>query len=650
MHNIQKADNGHSPEHKIDDSIACSCGREHTHIESRNFSLIVIRLATAMIFTLIAWLAGRYKTDCFNIVSVIIYVVAYLLAGYEVIINAGKNISRGKLFDENFLMTFASLGAFAIGDLLEAVTVMIFYGVGELLQELAVARSRKNISAAMDIRPDFANLKIRGGIKTVSPQDIKIGDTIIIKPGERVPLDGTITNGESFLDTSALTGETVPVRAGVGNDIYSGCVNTSGLLEVIVTKCFAESTVSRVLELVSSSSAKKARSEKFITKFAAVYTPSVVFGAVAVALLPPLFGFGTYSQWFYKALSFLIISCPCALVISIPISFFGGIGGAAKHGILIKGGNFLEALNSAKTIVFDKTGTLTKGVFSVCEVCPQDTITKNELLRLAAVCEANSNHPIAKSILSAYKGEKLPNAQISETPGLGITADINGDIIAVGNAKLMAQIGIEELPVFAKTTVYVAKNGEYCGYILISDKLRGEAKEAIIKLKQLGMRLFVMLTGDNDAIAKEVSKELNIDEYHSGLLPQDKVSEFEKLLISEKRHGKVIYVGDGINDAPVLSRSDIGIAMGGIGSDAAIEAADIVIMNDDISKLVTAFKIAKKTRYIVFENIIFAMAVKIIIMVLAFLGLTSIWFAIFADVGVALLALLNAVRAMRFRG
>ncbi len=626
--------------HNHDNEDTCGCGHEHVHNDKESFVPFIVRLSISLIIILAA---GFFALPPF--IAIPIYFFAYLLSGAEVLLTAGKNILKGKLFDENFLMTIASVGAFLIGDMSEAVAVMIFYGAGELLQDMAVSRSRKSITELMDIRPDTANLKTADGILSVSPEQVNVNDIIVVRPGEKVPLDGVVLSGESYIDTMALTGESIPRGVSAGDEVLSGTINKSGLLEITVIKSFGESTVSRILDLVSNASSKKAESEKFITKFARYYTPAVVFTALAVAVAPPLLGFGTFSEWLYKALSFLIISCPCALVISIPISFFGGIGGAARNGILIKGGNFLEALNKLDTVVFDKTGTLTKGVFMVTTVCPAAGVTEGELLSLAATAEAHSTHPIAKSILAACANPPETDTEIYEQAGLGITARTKSGIILAGNVRLMEQAGINNLPAFEKTTVYVAKNGQYMGYILISDEIKESTKGAITAIRQSGVKRLLMLTGDSEAIADDVSSSLSLDGYRAGLLPQDKVTEFEQLITGND--GKVAFVGDGINDAPVLTRADIGIAMGGIGSDAAIEAADVVIMNDDIGKIAIALRIARKTRRIVVSNIIFALGIKLAIMALAFLGFTSIWFAIFADVGVALLALLNAVRAMR---
>ncbi len=579
------------------------------------------------------------------------FLLAYLLAGAEVLTTAGKNILKGKVFDENFLMGIASLGAFIIGEQVEAIAVLVFYGVGELLQDMAVNKSKKNIEGLMDIRPDYANKISSDSIIVVTPEQVEVGDTLLVKPGEKIPLDGVILKGSSFIDTRALTGESVPREVEAGDPVLSGTINTSGVLEIEVTKPFGESTVSKILELVQNAGSKKAESEKFITRFARWYTPFVVFSALAVAVFPPLFGFGPFNEWLYRALSFLIISCPCALVISIPLSFFGGIGGGAKQGVLIKGGNYLDALKNVNTIVFDKTGTLTKGVFKVAKVYPEAGTSEEELLRIAAIAESQSNHPIAKSILSCYEKNNNPSdvqaTQITEIAGHGVISVYGEDTIFAGNAKLMMSHDIPFVKQEAYgSMIYVARNKQYLGSIIISDELKPEVRETMQALKQLGVKKTIMLTGDHKNAAKEIAEFCQVDEYEAELLPQDKVSWFERYKSQVTGNGNTVFVGDGINDAPVLAGADIGIAMGGIGSDAAIEAADVVIMNDEIGKIVTAIKIARKTKQIVIQNIVFALGIKLLIMTLAFFGITSIWFAIFADVGVALLALLNAMRAM----
>ncbi len=615
--------------------------------EAGELRFYLIRLGATVAITLTVTLL-KLPT----LVSIPFLLIAYLLAGYEILWSAAKNIRKGQVFDENFLMGIASLGAIIIGETLEAIAVLVFYGIGELLQDLAVHRSKKNITGLMDIRPDYANLMDGDNISVVSPEQVVVGNMILIKPGERVPLDGVIRKGNSFLDTRALTGESVPREVLPGDNVLSGTINTSGLIEVEVTKSFSEATVSKILELVQNAGSKKSQSEKFITKFARYYTPIVVYAAVAVAVLPPLLGFGAFSEWLYRALSFLIISCPCALVISIPLSFFGGIGGGAKHGVLIKGGNYLDALWEVDTIVFDKTGTLTKGIFEVVKVAPTATVTSEELIKLAAIAENHSLHPIAKSIITYYERlnqeAAIESAQITEVAGHGVIAQYNGRSILAGNDKLMHKYDIMVPEVNSiGSIVHIAVDQEYLGYLLIADEVKEGVHDTIKRLKHYGVKRTVMLTGDHSSVAKEIAKLCGVDEYHGELLPQDKVSWFERIKSEVTGKGKIVFVGDGINDAPVLAQADIGIAMGGVGSDAAIEAADVVIMNDEIAKIATAMRIARKTKHIVTQNIIFALGVKLLIMALAFLDITSIWFAIFADVGVALIALFNAMRAMR---
>ncbi len=596
------------------------------------------------------------------------FLIAFLISGYDVLIKAGKNIHRGRIFDENFLMGIASLGAFLIGEQVEAVSVLIFYGIGELLQDMAVNRSRKNIAGLMDIRPDYANLKSGDSYRRVSPEQVVQGEIILVKPGEKIPLDGIILNGSSCIDTRALTGESIPTEVTKEDTVLSGTINVRGVLEILVTKSFGDSTVAKILELVQDSGSKKADSEKFITRFARYYTPAVVFTAVGVALFPPLLGFGSFSSWIYRALSFLIISCPCALVISIPLSFFGGIGGAARQGILIKGGNYLDALNHMETVVFDKTGTLTEGIFAVTELHPVSGWQAEELLKLAAIAEYHSTHPIANSLMDYIDksgsdfnstlvllpgteveltlAEAAEEAQITERAGYGMIAELRGGRIYAGNSKLMKEQGLQvEEPAFG-SVVHLSWNETYLGYILISDQLKAGAAAGIAELKKYGVKQTVMLTGDHRNMAEQIAKQCGIDRYHAELLPQDKVDLFDSYKSQGSLGSKTVFVGDGINDAPVLAGADIGIAMGGVGSDAAIEAADIVIMNDDIGKLGTAIRVARKTRVIVMQNIIFALGTKLVIMLLAFFGISSIWFAIFADVGVALLALANSLRAM----
>lgn len=580
-----------------------------------------------------------------EVLSSVLYLASYLLAGYEVLWAMVKGLVKGQLFDENFLMGIASVGAFAIGERVEAVAVLVFYGIGELCQNMAVARSRGNIAKLMDIRPDYANLLENGETKVVSPENVHVGSIIIVKPGEKIPLDGIVKKGSSSIDTSALTGESLPRDVEEGDTVLSGSINKSGLLELETTSTFGDSTVSKILEMVENASSHKAESEKFITKFARVYTPTVVIAAVFVAILPPLFKLGSFSTWIYRALNFLIISCPCALVLSIPMSFFGGIGGAARNGILVKGGNYLEALNNVTTFVFDKTGTLTEGKFSVSAVIA-DGVSEDEIVKYAAICEKHSNHPIAVSVRNYYGEREIPDYAIEEIAGKGIKAEKDGETVLAGNIKLMESFGIKANEINdGSTVVYVAKNGVYMGAISISDTIKPETKEALKDLKAQGIDNLVMLTGDRKEVAAAIAGEIGITDYKAELMPQDKVSAVEDII--KKTNGKTVFVGDGINDAPVLARADIGMAMGGIGSDAAIEAADIVIMNDDLKKLPLAIRCAKKTRKVVMENIVFALGVKAIILILSVFGIASIWFAIFADVGVALIAILNATRAMK---
>lgn len=651
-HNHDHEHQGHTHEGHEEDH-----DHSHHHGEHENSWIYVIRLAIAL-----GVVALVYALDFNPMISNIGYIVAYILAGYEVLLTAIKNIRRGNVFDENFLMGVASLGAFFIGEQIEAVTVLVFYGVGELFQDMAVRRSRKNIAGLMDIRPDYANLLIQGKVTRVTPDRVQVSDVIVVKPGEKIPLDGIVVKGSSFIDTKALTGESIPREVMPGAEVLSGSVNNSGLLEIQVTKVFAESTVSKILELVENAGHKKAESEKFITKFARYYTPIVVFTALAVAIIPPLFGFGAFSDWLYRALSFLIISCPCALVISIPLSFFGGIGGAARNGVLIKGGNYLDALNHISTAVFDKTGTLTKGVFHVAKVVPTEGVSMEDLLQTAWAAEQNSTHPIAKSFLQYYKqyyGDKVADRSIddadesmdvTEKAGYGIIASRSNQVILAGTGKLIKEYGMEVVePLEVGSVVHVAKDQQYLGYFIVQDEIKDSVAAKLSLLKSLGIKKTIMLTGDREPIANATAREVGIDQYHSELLPQDKVRLFEtyKNELAEKE--KILFVGDGINDAPVLAMADVGFAMGGIGSDAAIEAADVVIMKDDIGAIAIAMQVAKKTRSIVIQNIVFALGVKLLIMVLAFFDITSIWFAIFADVGVALLALLNALRAMRIK-
>jgi cadmium-exporting ATPase len=582
----------------------------------------------------------------------ILYILAYAMVGIEIVIKAFKNIIKGKVFDENFLMAVATIGAFVIGELPEAVAVMLFYQVGELFQSYAVSKSRKSISNLMDIRPDFANVERNKDVEKVKPENVKIGEIIIIKPGEKVPLDGIVVEGNSSLDTKALTGESLPKDVKENEEVLSGFINLNGVIKVKVTKEYGESTVSKILDLVENASNKKSKSENFITKFAKYYTPIVVITALILAIVPPLIiKDAVLSDWIYRALSFLVVSCPCALVISIPLSFFGGIGGASKMGVLIKGSNYLEALSNTEIVVFDKTGTLTKGVFEVQKVAPEG-ISKEELLEVTAYSEHYSNHPIAISIKNAY-GREIDEEKIintNEIPGFGIMAKIEDKEILVGNEKLMNENKIS----FSKcdsigTILYVAIDKKYAGYIVIADKIKDDSKDTIKLLKKNNIKQTVMLTGDRKKVGEEVAKELGIDKVYTDLLPDGKVKKVEELLTSRAQKGKLIFVGDGINDAPVLAISDIGVAMGGLGSDAAIEAADVVIMTDEPSKLVNAIKLSKRTMRIVKENIIFAIFVKVLVLVLSALGVATMWEAVFADVGVSIIAIINALRALRVK-
>ena len=581
-------------------------------------------------------------------VSLCAFFVPYALIGWDVVYKAVRNIKNGQIFDENFLMVVASIAAFCIGEYSEAVAVMLFYQVGELFQNYAVNRSRQSISAMMDICPEYANIEEDGKLKQVDPDDVSVGDMIVVKAGERIPLDGLVVSGESMVDTSALTGESVPRKVSAGSEIISGCVNGDGLLRVQVTKEFDDSTVSKILELVENASSWKAKTENFITKFARYYTPIVVFAALALAVIPPLFLAEPWGKWIGRACIFLVISCPCALVISVPLSFFGGLGAASKYGVLVKGSNYLEALADMKTIVFDKTGTLTKGEFKVSEVNAVSG-SKEDLLELAALVEGYSDHPIAKSICDAY-GKKVDSTKVETTKNLtgrGIMAVIDGKTVYAGNAKLMKEqnIACQETQTVG-TIVYLARQGEFLGSIVISDTIKPEAERAIRDLKKIGVAKTVMLTGDRKEIGEAVAEKLGIDLVYTELLPQDKVSKVEELLDHSGEKEKLAFVGDGINDAPVLSRADIGIAMGSMGSDAAIEAADIVLMDDDTSKISYVVEIAKKTLRIVKQNIVFALGVKLLVLLLGAFGMANMWEAVFADVGVSVIAILNAMRAL----
>ena len=589
----------------------------------------------------------------------LLYLAAYLIIGYDILRKAGKGILRGQVFDENFLMAVATVGAIGLafyeksGDFMEAVAVMLFYQIGELFQSYAVGKSRRNITALMDIRPDYANIEQNGQLTQVDPDDVPVGAVIVVQPGEKVPLDGVVLEGTSTLNTAALTGESLPRDVTGGDEIISGCINMTGVLKIRTTRAFGESTVSKILELVENSSSHKSKSENFISKFARVYTPAVCGAALALAVLPPVVRLltgldGDWGTWLYRALSFLVVSCPCALVISIPLSFFAGLGGASHEGILIKGSNYLETLSKTKTVVFDKTGTLTQGVFDVTGV-HHNQLPREKVLEYAALAECASSHPISKSLQKAY-GAELDRGRvhnIQEISGHGVTAEVDGHTVAAGNDKLMAKLGIPSVPCHqVGTIIHVALDGQYAGHILISDVVKPTAKEAIAALKKIGVEKTVMLTGDADAVAQQVAGELGIDQVYSQLLPADKVSKVEQLLNEKPAKKKLAFVGDGINDAPVLSRADIGIAMGAMGSDAAIEAADVVLMDDDPLKIAKAIKISRKCLGIVYQNIVFALAIKGICLVLGALGIANMWLAIFADVGVMILAVLNAIRAL----
>lgn len=585
-------------------------------------------------------------------VNNIIYIIAYIIVGFDIVKKALRNITRGKVFDENFLMTVATIGAFGIGEFPEAVAVMLFYQIGELFQSYAVDKSRKSISNLMNIRPDFANVERDGKTEKVDPDEVKIGEIIVVKPGEKVPLDGCVIEGKTSLDTKALTGETLPREVEKGDEILSGCINLNSVIKIKVTKEYGESTVSKILDLVENASSKKSKSENFITKFAQYYTPIVVIAAVLLAIVPPLIiKNATFSEWIYRALSFLVVSCPCALVISIPLSFFGGIGAASKMGILIKGSNYLEAIASTEIIVFDKTGTLTEGVFEVQKV-EAIGISKEELIKMAAYAEYYSNHPISLSVKEAYK-EKIDEKQIVETQelsGFGIVAKINKQDVLVGNEKLMNDNNIE----FTRcndigTILYVAIDNKYCGYILIADKIKKDSQNAIKNLKKNNIKETVMLTGDRKSVGENVAQKLGLDKVYTGLLPAGKVEKVEELLKKKSEKGKLVFVGDGINDAPVLALADIGIAMGGLGSDAAIEAADVVLMTDEPSKIVDAIHLSKRTMKIVKENIIFAIVIKVLVLILSAFGLSTMWEAVFADVGVSILAIINALRILKVK-
>ncbi len=613
--------------------------------------MLIRIIVSAVLIVALKVLGGLFEINRY--LEFALYMIPYLVIGYDILRKAFLGIKNKQVFDENFLMAVATVGAIALGDYTEGVAVMLFYQIGELFQSYAVGKSRRNISELMDIRPDYANVEVDGELRQVDPDEVEIGTIIVVTPGEKVPIDGVVTEGESSLNTSALTGESVPREVKAGDEIISGCINLSGVIRIKTTKEFGESTVSKILDLVENATSKKSQSENFISKFAHYYTPAVCYSALALAVIPPMInliignpaGFGT---WVYRALTFLVISCPCAVVISVPLSFFAGIGGASKAGVLVKGSNYLETLSKTKYVLFDKTGTMTKGVFEVVGV-HDNTIDKDHLIELAAYAESYSTHPISKSLQSAY-GKEIDKSRISEVKeisGHGVTAKIDGKTVAAGNGKLMDMLGIkytecEEVG----TKVHIALDGKYAGHILISDVIKPTSKQAIAELKKVGIKKTVMLTGDASDVAKQVADELQTDEVYSELLPDDKVSKVEEFLSKKGEKEKLVFVGDGINDAPVLSRADIGIAMGAMGSDAAIEAADIVLMDDDPLKIAKAIKISKKCLGIVYENIVFALGVKFICLVLGALGIANMWVAIFADVGVMVIAVLNAIRAL----
>lgn len=618
----------------------------HVHEEEKNERIILSRIVLAILLFITAMLFTHS-----TILKCTVLGMAYLIAGYDIIFKALKNIIKGQVFDENFLMGIATIGAIGIKEYPEAVMVMVLYQIGEYLQDKAVEKSQNSITELMDIRPDYANIEKNGDLTKISPYEVKIGDTIIVKTGEKIPLDGIIIDGTATLDTSALTGESRPSEVKIGDEAISGCINTNGLLKIRVTKEYGQSTVSKILDLVENASSKKTKTENFITKFAKIYTPVVVLAALFLAILPPLIFGSNFSVWINRALTFLVISCPCALVISVPLGFFAGIGGASKCGILVKGSSYLELLSKPETIVFDKTGTLTQGCFKVVKIVQQEDTTKEELLELTAYAESYSNHPIALSIKKAYDKsiDKNKISEISEIAGNGVRAEINGCSILVGNENLLKNHNISyQKANETGTIVYTAKNSKFLGYIVISDKLKEDAQKAIIELKKLKLQT-AMLTGDTEESGLAVAKELNIDKAYTQLLPIDKVDKIEDIIEQKTKNKSVIFVGDGINDAPVLTRADVGIAMGGLGSDAAIEAADVVIMDDKPTKVATAIKIAKQTLMIVKENIAFALGIKVLFLILGAFGFVTMWGAVFADVGVTLIAVLNSLRALKIK-
>lgn len=630
-------------------------------MSGKNKKMLVRLIVSGVIFAAGIFVPAQEEINLLWFVRLGVFLAAYFTVGWDILWKALRNIFHGHVFDENFLMALASIGAMAVGEYMEGVAVMIFYQVGELFQSVAVGKSRKSIAAMMDINPEYANAERDGVICEVSPEEVEVGEIIVIKPGERVPLDGVVVSGASELNTAALTGESVLREVGEGDEVISGCINTSGLIRVRVSRPYSDSTVARILELVENSSDNKAQAENFITKFARWYTPAVVIGAVLLAIAPPLItslsggawvGAEVWKKWVYQALTFLVVSCPCALVISVPLSYFGGIGGASRHGIMVKGANYLDALSRAQTFVFDKTGTLTKGSFSVTEICPAQGVERAELLSRCAAAERFSNHPIALSIVSAAEAAgSVPQAEDSrEIAGYGVMAVVCGEDIYAGNLKLMERAGIAAKEVASTgTVVHCACAGRYLGYIVISDTAKEGAGEALAEMKRLCAAKTVMLTGDRKAAGEAVAKQLGVDEVHTELLPDGKVAKVEELYCAKPANTTLVFVGDGMNDAPALARADVGIAMGGLGSDAAIEAADIVLMNDNIANIPLAVRIARKTRRIVTENIVFALGVKAAVLVLAVLNISNMWAAVFADVGVSVIAIINAMRAMRIK-
>jgi Cd2+/Zn2+-exporting ATPase len=640
-HHHENDDHSHSYEHDH------SHGGENFNLQKEIMSVILISFLFIVGFTF----ENQLHNTFYSIAEYLIFIPAYLFAGWNVLMSAGKNILKLRFFDENFLMTIATLGALAIHKLPEAVAVMLFFKIGELFQDLAVSRSRKSIKSLLEIRPDYANLMINDTIEKVSPEIVKVGELIIVKPGEKIPLDGEIIKGNSQVNTSALTGESVPRTVKIGEIVLAGMINQTGVLTIKVTKLFGESSIAKILDLVENASSKKAPTQKFITKFAQYYTPVVVFASLAVALIPPLFtANATHAEWVYRALILLVISCPCGLVISIPLGYFGGVGGAAKRGILVKGAMYLDSLVQVKTVVFDKTGTLTKGVFQVTEIVPQKGWTETELLSLAAQVETQSNHPIAQSICQAYN-QSIDNSQVEnyqELAGYGIAALVNGKSVIAGNDKFLHRENIEHNTCDIQgTVVHLAVDNSYIGYIVIADEIKQDAVLAISQLKKLGIEKTVMLTGDNQIIADKIAQEIGIDSYKAELLPEEKLESLETLIRQSQGKDKIAVVGDGINDAPIITRADVGMAMGALGSDAAIETADVVIMTDAPSKVADAIKIAQKTHTIVWQNIIFALAIKGLFIILGAFGVATLWEAVFADVGVALIAIFNATRVIK---